>query len=75
MATTTLPIKLKPFDVPEQVYQDVEMRLGVTPPSFNLTQLSGQCISSMCDRFRKDVFKEAGLKDWLDIIDSNTKDK
>lgn len=58
MATVT--IKLKPWIVPNFVYQSCTHAL---PPAISLSQVDAHTLADMCDAFRAGVFRKAGKAD------------
>lgn len=60
-------VKLKPFDVPRRVYVIDAPKTkseGMHPlTGFNLTELSPETLSDLCDEFRATAFAIAGLVD------------
>lgn len=65
-----IELKLKPFRVPN--YAIVELPPGkreegfTEAPKFHLFDMEAETLSSMCDRFRTDVFDKAGKRDPVD---------
>jgi hypothetical protein len=68
MMSVEMKVKVKPFDVPNFVIQEV-----TTPglkqdgfreaPKYSVKELDSELLSALCDRFREDVFSKAGKID------------
>lgn len=60
----TIKIKLKPFKIPSEVCEDIDAsKFKGEPRIYALSDLDPVCLSELCDQFRRDIFKKAGLPD------------
>lgn len=57
-----MEIKLKPFQSPNDVVEDVT-GLKFEPRIYSLDMLEARTLSDLCDQFRKDIFQKAGKSD------------
>lgn len=64
---TTIEVELQPFTVPDKVYAVAPegTRQGgfVAPTSFWLSDLDADTLDTMCNEFRREVFKRTGKKE------------
>lgn len=62
MFSVTIPVKLKPFKVPNFVLPE-DVNPGDGGRSFPLRDIEPKVLSAMCDKFREDVFLKAERQD------------
>lgn len=62
--TVTKEVKLHPFAVPDYVFVETPPRPRqegfAEGPKFHLKELSEETLNSLCDNFRKEVFRKSG---------------
>jgi len=62
-----MTVKLKPFQTPNYVIQEVPARPRqegmIEAPKYALAELDAETLAGLCDQFRADVFKKAGVAD------------